>query len=78
VRTLAKIKGLENVITRGYYASSWRAYLEEKMGVRVWAVCGQGHVERDLSKDYLNDEEMKFERLLREMNQKNLGTLMKD
>jgi hypothetical protein len=46
------------------------------MGVQVWAVCGQGHVERDLSKGYLN--EVKFERLAREMNQKNLGLSMKD
>jgi hypothetical protein len=76
VRALAKIKGLENAVMKAHYVSSWLAYLDEKMGLQVWVVCGQGHVERDLSKGYLN--EVKFERLVREMNQKNLGLSMKD
>jgi hypothetical protein len=40
VRALGKIQGLEELVIEGYYAKNWLSYLEERMGVRVQAICG--------------------------------------
>jgi hypothetical protein len=40
VRTLGEIQGLEELVIEGYYAKNWPSYLEERMGVRVQAICG--------------------------------------
>ncbi|KAN0086459.1 hypothetical protein V8E54_000147 [Elaphomyces granulatus] len=40
VRALGKIQGLEELVIEGYYAKNWPSYLEERMDVRVQAICG--------------------------------------
>jgi len=40
VRALGKIQGLEELVIEGYYAKNWPSYLEERMGMRVQAICG--------------------------------------
>jgi hypothetical protein len=39
VHALGKIRGLEKLVISGYYAKNWAAYLEERMGVQVRAIC---------------------------------------
>ena len=74
VRALGKIRGLEKLVISGYYAKNWPAYLEERMGVRVRAICGRCREERELKEGDLNDEELKIEKLIRETNEKELQT----
>jgi len=76
VRALGKIQTLEKLVISGFYAKKWPAYLEERMGVRVRAICGYRREERKLEERDLNDEELKFEKLIREMNEKELQTFM--
>jgi len=76
VRALGKIRGLEKLVISGYYAKNWPAYLEERMGVRVRAMCGHYREERDLKEGDLNDEELEIEKLRRETNKKELQTFM--
>ncbi|KAN0086474.1 hypothetical protein V8E54_000162 [Elaphomyces granulatus] len=40
VHALGEIQGLEELVIEGYYAKNWPSYLEERMGVRVQAICG--------------------------------------
>jgi hypothetical protein len=46
--------------------------LEERMGVRVRAICGHCREERELKEGDLNDEELKIEKLIRETNEKEI------
>ena len=46
VRALARINGLHKLEIDGYFAKEWPAYLEEKVGMKVWE--GQGQEERYL------------------------------
>lgn len=72
VRALGKIRELEKLVIEGYYAKRWPAYLEERMGVRVRAICGHCREEPELKEGDLNDEELKFDKLMHEMNEKEL------
>jgi hypothetical protein len=74
VRALGKIQGLEKLVIEGYYAKNWPAYLDERMGVRVQAICGHCREERELREGDLNDEELEDEKFIREMNEKELQT----
>jgi hypothetical protein len=76
VRALGMIRGLKKLVISGYYAKNWPAYLEERMGVRVRAICGHCREERELKEGDLNDEELKIEKLIRETNEKELQTFM--
>ncbi|RDL36559.1 Uncharacterized protein BP5553_05911 [Venustampulla echinocandica] len=76
VRVLGKIRGLEKLVISGFYAKNWLAYLEERMGIRVRAICGHRREERELKEGDLNDKELEFEKLIREMNEKELQTFM--
>ena len=46
------------------------------MGVRVQVICGHCHEERELKEGDLNDEELELEKLMREMNEKELQKFM--
>jgi hypothetical protein len=72
VRALGKIKGLEKLVIKGYYAKNWPAYLDERMGLRVRAICGHCCEERELREGDLNDEELENEKFIRELNKKEL------
>jgi hypothetical protein len=74
VRALGKIQGLEKLVIEGYYAKNWPAYLEERMGVQVRAICGHYREEPKLKEGDLNDEELRVEKLIRETNEKELQT----
>jgi hypothetical protein len=74
VRALGKIQGLEKLVIEGYYAKNWPAYLEERMGVQVRAICGHCREERELKEGDLNDEELSVEKLIRETNEEELRT----
>lgn len=76
VRALGKIRGLEKLVISGYYAKNWPAYLEERMGVRVQAICGHCREERELKEEDLNDEELEIEKLIHETNEKELQTFI--
>jgi hypothetical protein len=41
VRALARIKSLHKLEIGGYFAKEWPAYLEEKIGMKVWERQGQ-------------------------------------
>jgi hypothetical protein len=41
VRALARINGLHKLEIAGYFAKEWPAYLEEKVGMKVWERQGQ-------------------------------------
>jgi hypothetical protein len=73
LRALGKIQKLEKLVIKGYYAKNWPAYLDEKMGARVQAICGlpcgQGRREREGD---LDDLELEHETFIREMNEENL------
>ncbi|KAF2715247.1 hypothetical protein K504DRAFT_457417 [Pleomassaria siparia CBS 279.74] len=77
VRALGRIQGLEKLVIEGYYAKNWPAYLEEKMGVRVRAICGHCREKRESRKGDLNDEESEHEKFIREMNERELQTFRK-
>lgn len=62
------------MVIEGYYAKNWLAYLEERMGVQVRAICGYYREERKLKEGDLNDEELSIEKLIRETNEKELQT----
>jgi hypothetical protein len=36
VRALGRIRGLQKLEIDGYFAKEWPAYLEEKVGMKVW------------------------------------------
>jgi len=72
VRALGKIRGLEKLAIKGYYAKRWPAYLEERMGVRVQAIPGHYREDLELKDGDLNNEELKFEKVMLEMNKKEL------
>ena len=74
VRALGKIRGLEKLVIEGYYAKNWPGYLEERMGVQVRAIYGHCREERELEEGDLNDGELKIEKLIRELNEKELQT----
>jgi hypothetical protein len=76
VRALRETRGLEKLVISGYYAKNWPAYLEERVGVRVRAICGHCRVERELKEEDLNDEELESEKLICEMNEKELQTFI--
>jgi hypothetical protein len=60
---------LEKLVIEGYYAKNWPAYLEERMGVQVRAICGHCRQERELKEGDLNDEELSVEKLILETNE---------
>lgn len=74
VRALGKIQKLEKLVIEGYYAKNWPAYLEEKMDVRLQAICGlplrEGREESERDTD--DEKQLKWEKTRREMNEKNL------
>lgn len=72
VRALRKIQGLEKLVIKGYYAENWPAYLDERMGVRVRAICGHCREGRELREGDLKDEELEDEKFRHEMNEKEL------
>lgn len=41
VRALARINGLHKLEIDGFFAKEWPAYLEEKVGMKVWEVQGR-------------------------------------
>jgi hypothetical protein len=73
VRALGKIQGLEKLVIFRYYAKNWPAYLDERMGVRVRAICGHCLEERERKGDF-NDEELEEETFIREITEKELQT----
>jgi hypothetical protein len=60
------------LVIEGYYAKNWPAYLEERTGVQVRAICGHYREERELKEGGLNEEELSVEKLIRETNEKEL------
>jgi hypothetical protein len=74
VCALGKIHGPEKLVMKGYYAKNWPAYLDERMGVRVRAICGHCREGLELRGGDLNDEELENEKFIREMNEKELQT----
>jgi hypothetical protein len=72
VRALGKIRGLDELVIKGYYAEHWPKYLEKRMGVRVRALCGHYREEREPQVENLNDEELEDERYVREQNEREL------
>lgn len=83
VRALGKIQQLKKLVIEGYYAKNWPAYLDEKMGGRVEAICGlppnQGYKERE--GDVVNAEQEREafirEAFIREANEDNLQIFRK-
>ncbi|KIN06928.1 hypothetical protein OIDMADRAFT_46844 [Oidiodendron maius Zn] len=67
VRALGNIRGLKKLVIKGYYAKRWPAYLEERMGVRVRAICGHCREEPELKEGDL---------IYEEWNKKELQTFM--
>ena len=74
VRGLGKIKGLEKLVIKGYYAKNQPEYLEERMSVQVRAICGHSREERELEEGDLDDEELSVQKPIREMNEEELQT----
>jgi len=72
VCVLRKTRRLEKLAISGYYAKNWPTYLEQRMNVRVLAICGHCCEERELKDDDLNDEELEIEKLIRETNENEL------
>jgi hypothetical protein len=68
VRALGQIRGLEEVVIRGYYAKRWQAYLQGRMCVQVQAKCGHC---LELRERDVNDK------LKRELNKKELQLFRK-
>ena len=58
VRALGKIQGLEELVIEGYYAKNWPSYLEERMGVRVQAICGWYYTKEGI---HWQENESKYE-----------------
>jgi hypothetical protein len=69
VRALGTIQGLDKLVIKGYYAETWPAYLEKRMGVRVKALCGHCCEEREPKAGNLTDEELEDKRYVRERNE---------
>jgi hypothetical protein len=76
VRALGTIQGLEKLVIKGYYAKNWPAYLSERMGVQVEAICGDCRDEPKLSGDP-NDEELQNAKFIRELNERELTAFKK-
>jgi hypothetical protein len=74
MHALGKIQGLEKLVIEGYYTKNWLAYLDERMGVWVQAICGHYREERELREGDLNNKELEDEKFIREMNEKELQT----
>jgi hypothetical protein len=75
VCALGKIQRLEKLVIEGHYAKNWLAYLEERIGVQVRAICDHCREERELKKRDLNDKELSVKKQLRrETNEKELQT----
>lgn len=73
VRALGKIKGLKELVIKGYYAKNWPAYLSEKMDVQVQAICGLPRgAEHEQKEEDLNDEELGHEKYIRDFNKNDL------
>ncbi|KAF2241529.1 hypothetical protein BU26DRAFT_172565 [Trematosphaeria pertusa] len=72
VRALGKIQGLEKLVIEGFYAKNWPAYLEERMGVRVRAICGRSREKREFRARDLNDAELEVEKSIRKMDNREL------
>ncbi|OAL44870.1 hypothetical protein IQ07DRAFT_592123 [Pyrenochaeta sp. DS3sAY3a] len=69
VRALGEIQGLDELVIKGYYAESWPAYLEKRMGAPVKAFCGHSSREKaKLKVDDRSDEELEHERFVHELN----------
>lgn len=67
VRALGEIQGLDELVIKGYYAESWPAYLEKRMGAPVEAFCGHSSREKTkLKVDDPSDEELEHERFILE------------
>ena len=61
MRALGKIQGLEELVIEGYYAKNWPSYLEERMGVRVQAICGWYFTKEDTFVHAREHNEMQLE-----------------
>ena len=60
VRALARIKGLHRMQIDGFFAKEWPAYLEEKVGMKVW--------ERQGQKEWYLKELLKFQRYVKDLS----------
>jgi hypothetical protein len=52
VRALARIKSLHKLEIDGYFAKEWPAYLEEKVGIKVWERQGQSELHLKVLKEF--------------------------
>ncbi|KAL1640178.1 hypothetical protein SLS58_007129 [Diplodia intermedia] len=70
LRALGKIKGVKELVIEGYYAKHWPAYLEEKMGVRVRAICGHCIDEPELRDGHLSNKAVEDQKRVPELSEK--------
>ncbi len=77
VHVLKKIQELKKLVIKGYYAKNWPAYLKKRMSVQVQAICNHSCEKHELKKRGLNNEELRVEKLICEMNEKKLQTFEK-
>jgi hypothetical protein len=77
VRALGKIQGLEKLVIEGYYAKKWPAYLRERMGAEVLAVCGHYREEPELREGEQDEEKLKNAKFIHELNKTDMEAFTK-
>jgi hypothetical protein len=77
VRALGKIQGLETLVIRGFYAKNWPAYLRERTGAQVLAICGDCREEVELREGELVGERLEHAKFIREHNKRQMEVFTK-
>jgi hypothetical protein len=77
VRALGKIQGLEKLVIKGYYAKKWPAYLRERMGAQVVAICAHCREEIELREGELVGEKLEHVKFMRELYKRQIEAFAK-
>ncbi|PQE29809.1 hypothetical protein CJF32_00000472 [Rutstroemia sp. NJR-2017a WRK4] len=77
VRALGKIQGLEKLVIKGYYAKKWPAYLRERMGAQVVAMCAHCPEDIELREGELVGEKLEHVKSIRELYKRQIEAFAK-